>query len=313
MVGFDYKNRKIQQLAEYNADQTEFSALKYKITSVDAGIADDTIASNFDDYELQDPLDEEWARQDAAKDNAVGLILEVLQKRAKILGENYPFEINGSELILKEKSTSLVYRFCLAISNAPTVTTGKFVELPRKFELIAGQITKSIFGNEAQWLHTGWPRSSGLPTKFIELAAVIKEKTMSKNEWTWKPHAGLEDTDTLGFKDCGIDYLAWSDFFDQRDGKIFAMGQCACGNDWTGKFHDINLKKINKWFHPMTLVSAVKVLSIPYCAADGYLLECADQDNFLLDRLRLTLLCEKNGVIIDDKDNLENLISMVIK
>ncbi|ENO0459394.1 hypothetical protein ACAK56_003421 [Salmonella enterica] len=310
MVNINFGDKKIHQDAEYNADQAEFDALKFGTANIDSGIADDNIADSLDDYELEIPLDEDWAMRDTAKDSAAGLLLDKLKSRAELLGETYPFTISGSRISLKTGNTNLVYRFCLAISNAPNITTGEYVKLPRKFEHVAGMITKTILGNDSKWFHTGWPRSDNKPKKFIELAEEIKKEVCAQHEWTWMPQSGLEDCDAKAFKDCGIDYLAWTNMFDNREGKLFITGQCACGNDWTGKFKDINFPSLKGWFHPLTWITPTKALAIPYCASNGYLYQSSQDDNILLDRIRLSLLFEKNKVLLDVKE-LEDLIDMV--
>ena len=310
-MSYQVFDRKLHQDAESNADQTEFRALLFGSANVEAGIEDDNIANSLDDYQLDQQLDEDWAMDDAAKDSAAGLLLEKLRMRSEILGDHYPFEINGAEVSLKPGETSLVYRFCLAVSNAPNITKGEFTKLPREFEQIAAQVTRLMLGQGAQWLHTGWPRVQGAPRKFKDLVEYIKAETNSLHEWTWSPHAGLEDDDAIKIKDCGVDYIAWHDFFNNRDGKLYVMGQCACGNDWVNKFNDIKPKKLESWIRPLSLVSPIKTMAILFCSASGYLIDSSHEDNILLDRLRLTLICENNQLILEEKDNLESLIEMV--
>jgi len=306
----DNGQRKLHQDAEYNADQAEFRALQYRYSNVESGIEDDNIADSLDDYTLEQSRDEEWAMNDVAKDNAAGLLLEKLQSRAQKLGDSYPFELNGAEIKLKENQTNLVYRFCLAVANAPNITKGKYSHLPREFEQLAGQVVSSVFGSSTKWLHTGWPRPEGQPTKFKDLAEKINQET-GGHEWIFNPAPGFGEQDARKIKDCGVDFISWNDFFDTRDGKLYVAGQCACGNDWVNKFGDINFKKLERWFRPTSLVTPVKVLSIPFCATESYLFSSSDEDNILMDRTRLTLLHSKHEIQLRNTEVLEDLVAMV--
>lgn len=314
LTGFRLDNgqRKLHQEAEYNADQAEFRALQYRYANVESGIEDDNIADCLDDYALEQSSDEEWASNDVAKDNAAGLLLEKLQSRVQRLGDAYPFELNGAEIRLKETQTNLVYRFCLAIANAPNITTGQYAQIPREFEQLAGQVVSRVFGESTKWIHTGWPRPTGQPTNFQNLAEKINQET-GGNEWIFSPAPGFDVLDAKNIKDCGVDFISWNDFFDTRDGKLYIAGQCACGNDWINKFGDINFKKLERWFRPTSLVTPVKVMSIPFCATESYLFSSSEEDNILMDRTRLTLLHSKHEIQLHNTEALEDLVTLLRK
>lgn len=301
------------QEAEYNADQTELRALKYGISHFDAGIEDDNIAGSLDDYEPHDLNLEDWAISDATKDNAVGDIIETLKARSHLLGDAYPFKINKQSISLKAEHPNVVYLYCLAVANSPNITTGEFVKLPRLFERMAGEISINLLGSNANWMHTGWPRSQGLPPKFKDLVAEIKHHTFSKYEWSWKPQEGYADDDAKRIKDGGIDFLVWKDFSDSRDGRLFVAGQCACGNDWVNKFSDIQMKKLASWIHPTSWIPPVKLLAIPFCTVEEYINECSMQDSLLIDRIRLTNLYTTSGTELSVEEDMRVLIKFVLE
>lgn len=315
MVTLQYADRKLGQDAESNADQTEYAALKYKLASVESGIEDERLAGVLDDYENAEleGEQEEWALDDAAKDDAAGLTLDKLKHRQAVLGDLYPFEINGNQVSLKEGDVSPVYLFCLAISNAPYITKGEFVQLPRTFEQLSARLGKLVLGNSAHSMHTGWPRQDENPISFKELIDLIKSKVNAKFEWNWDPQLGLDTPEARYLKDCGLDFIVWRDFYDNRDGKLYLAGQCACGNDWTDKFGDINYNNIKKWVRPFAYIPPTKILTIPFCADECYMLDSADNENLILDRIRLTKLYPrmKNGNIDDLK--LGDLVNLVLE
>jgi hypothetical protein len=170
-------------------------------------------------------------------------------------------------------------------------------------------------GGSAKFFHTGWPRSEGEPKTFVELANKLQTQIRSNSEWTFNPILpGINEKSAKYIKDCGIDFIAWHDFFDIRDGMLFLTGQCACGNDWIHKFDDIKFKKLGLWFNPMTLIDPIKVLTIPFCSISEYILVSSHSDNFLLDRLRLTKLFYEQKINLGQQFTceLERLIQLVV-
>ncbi|EPJ8187703.1 hypothetical protein LGP27_003819, partial [Acinetobacter baumannii] len=52
-------------------------------------------------------------------------------------------------------------------------------------------------------------------------------------------------------KDLGIDQIIWVKRPDNRKhSHLFLFGQCACGQDYKEKYHDIDLKKLESYFRP---------------------------------------------------------------
>ena len=152
-----YSLRHQAQRSSYDADQAEFLALKEGSMIVDAGIYDERVAGAMDDFEVKDAaVRESWHAEDLKYDNAVGNILEEVERRRKIMGEMYPFSIDGGTLI-HTPSESSVYEFLLAICNASTITAGEFAWLPR-FERISARLVAAYFGADTRFIHTGAPR-----------------------------------------------------------------------------------------------------------------------------------------------------------
>ncbi|CAD7562658.1 hypothetical protein CIP106467_2762 [Citrobacter europaeus] len=279
-----------------DADEVEFSALIEKFSTIDNAIADEQIAGTLDDEiqdELSDHADEEWMIEDHGKDNILSDVADELQRRAKILKNSYPFIYEENHLKLKE-SYPISYILCLCISMAQNITEGSNTRLPRFFEIFAGAIFTRFFGEEAKHMHTGWPRSRKNPTEFQKLFKKLKRLINFRTlEWHWMPEAGLSNGDAGPIKDGGVDFISWKHFSDGRDGLLFALGQCACGNNWNTKFSDINIKRLESFFHPLSYVSCVKVFTTPYVLCDGMLKVASEDAGVVLDRIRLTLIHEK--------------------
>ena len=278
-----YSLRHQAQRSSYDADQAEFLALKEGSTIVDAGIYDERIAGAMDDFEVQDADDREpWHTDDLKYDNAVIIIHEEVERRIKIMGEMYPFSIDGGTLIHTPSENS-VYEFLLAICNASTITAGDYVCLPRLFERISARLVAEYFGADTRFIHTGVPRDSEIGSSFKEAMLTVAEQT---GEWIWGPEDGLPVEPVNG--DSGCDFVVWPVPSDGRQiGQLFILGQCACGNNWDTKFSDLIVKDLQKWFHPLSIVDPVRCFTTPFHVADEMLKVASRKAGLVFDRARL--------------------------
>lgn len=281
-----FGNRNVEQKLSQDADEVEVEALRLGSATIDSGIADERIASALDDFQ-SDSGEFEWMERDVANDNAVSGISAELIKRSEVLGDAYPFVIEGNQIYPKPGYELLTYKFCLLTSYAKDITTGPYTKLPRTFELVAKEYNQAHFGPFAKSFHTGWPRKPEEPKKFQDLAEKLHEET---REWFWHPQIGLSGEDSYYIKDGGIDYITWLEMPDERCGKLFVLGQCACGKDWNTKFGDVSLETLSYWFNPISWVKPIKAFSTPYALVEGYLFDASQQAGIVYDRLRLSKL-----------------------
>lgn len=283
-----YASRRLDQRTIEDADQAEFAAFVRQSAVIDTGIYDDRIAGALDDFEPEDStVHLDWQRQDLQYDTAVGRIHEELSRRSQMMGASYPFDIEDNKLI-HSASASGFYEFCLATCCANTITAGDFVGLPRAFERATALLLKSYLGEHATWLHTGSPRDRDVGTTFRD--AMMRLNALS-GEWIWGPEPDLpDDPSTTG--DEGMDFVVWIPSPDKRAGQLFILGQCACGDDWEGKFNDLSLDKLRKWFRPGWYVTPARAFATPHHLSDGHLLNAQREAGLVLDRARLTLIAE---------------------
>lgn len=285
-----YCTQNMDQRIAHDADQAEFSAIIRQSSVVDAGIYDDRVAGVMDDFDPMDTtIKADWHLRDIELDTAVGKVHEEIERRRLIMGEHYPFSLDGGQLTYKESKT-LFYEFCLAVCNAPTITEGLFTEMPRLFERASARLVRAYFGIYSEALHTGWPRDEGVGVRFKDAMNQLQSAT---SEWLWRPEDGLpEDPSPKAVKDEGLDFVVWKRSIDGRMGSLFILGQCACGNDWRDKYWDLNLKRLQKWFNPMTLIDPIRSFTTPHHIADSLLTDAQREAGLIFDRARLTLIAE---------------------
>lgn len=280
-----------------NADQTEWKAYLLGNTPIESGFDDNLAAGNTEEYSSEGAeASETFMESDRTKDNAGSSIHSEIGRRAKMLGSDYPFIIRGNNLLYignEELISHTVYTFLLAIANAKSIIAGEFVKLPREFELLCNDLVRWHYGYYAKSIHIGWPRSeTDLPNHFERLA---REYIMPQTgEWNWDPHPEADLTVLDYIKDGGLDFLVWLESPDGDKGKLFVTGQCACGDDWDSKYHDIDpeFKKLKKWFSKgVSWVDPVRVFGVPFCINGADRFDVTQQAGIFYDRLRLTLLC----------------------
>lgn len=314
-----WNNRRQDERVAKDADQAEMMAVKYGSCNLEAGTFDDRIADAMDDYEIRDPRGEipRWASEDMKFESATNdIALEVI-RRCELLGNYYPFEISGNRLHYT-RSDTLVYEFCLAVSLAQSLNEGDHARLPIAFERLVRDALICFLGPGAQGYRTGWP-ADAREERPVRFKAVIEKLREMTGEWHWSPHPDLgDDPSHQTTKDEGLDVVIWKQI-DRRGGKLFLLGQCACGGSFSTKFHDLDqqLTKLHRWINPISWVAPVRVFSTPrHIPNDAEFHQINKEAGLTLDRVRLTLLAEADSnrdfIKGNVKDSLAGLIGLVI-
>ena len=306
-----YHKRHEAQRSVMGADRAEFQAMKNGAAEIDSGVYSDRVAGSLDDSDFIPQDAERWHGDDLKYDTAVGGTRDEIERRIRILRTAYPFELKGGTLCHLSGPSS-IYEFFLSICNATTLTSGGYVHLPRLFERIAAQLVAAYFGQHATGIHTGAPRDPDTGSSFMQAMKNVEAQT---NEWDWGPDEGLPDEHHQG--DEGCDFIVWLMASDRRKiGQLFVLGQCACGNDWQSKYGDLDLKKLKKWFNPLSVVDPVRSFATPHHVTNVVLREASRQAGLFFDRARLTMTAHgAGGDVIGDKmkDSMKSLIDLVLR
>lgn len=277
-----------QKIAE-SADQTEWHSVLHGFSAIDEGARDEEIASALHDHEpaADDALGDfeksehkplEWPKHDLAIDNIVGEVRAEIIRRVACMDNAYPFELVGNSLKHRGDGCDL-YTLLLLISLFENIAQQNS-HAPSFFEQISAQIVAAYFGEYAMPFHTGFPRDPN-----VSFEDKMREIQKSTGEFVWGPDEGANPSN---IKDAGMDFVvALPHADDRKDGQLFAIGQCACGRNWEEKLDSLQIRKIQKWFNPMTQVSPVKVFSTPRHVVDEKLKDASRRAGLLFDRARL--------------------------
>lgn len=291
-----YTSRHRDQISATNADQAEFSAMKLGLAVVDAGVMDERISGEMDDLDfgIAGDLDDgakRWHRDDLAMDGLSGAARDEIVRRGVLLGDNYPFELDGSSLLYR-RSKSGFYEYCLSISMAPSITKGRYVRLPRSFERFAAFIIQKHLGTRWKSFHIGAPRNKKNGKQFRDALKLLSAQSSSGVDWVVNPAPGFPDDPGIS-GDGGMDFVVWSPSSDGRPGQLFVVGQCACGNDWPEKYQDLRMTRLEIWMKPVTIVPLVRCFTTPFLMSEGNFLNAHYEAGWTLDRARLTYMAEE--------------------
>lgn len=288
--GQSWENRfQYDRLAE-NADEAEWLAVIDGAAHVSAGTADEAMADAGDEFAPQgaDALidNDRLQGQELLQEARQGTVYELLIERRALLGDAYPFRIDGNSLIYTPNVLP-VYELLLGICQAPSLTHAPYCELPRLFESLSMLAGRAYFGPHADGYRTGWPRPENLKSFKLAINDLMSKSGGYLAEWQWQPAEYLpEDPAPKFIKEEGLDVVVWNTWPDRRTGQLYLLGQCACGKDWLTKDKDLVLDDLTEWFR-LPRVAPLRSLFTPRYAVDPILNTLSHTAGLVFDRIRI--------------------------
>lgn len=234
-------------------------------------------------------------QQRARIDAACGEILGEIKKRVLAAKAAYPFKIEGTALVLAGKASDYVpYIFCLCLSwFGWKAKKGKKIFPRRMFEDLSKHAAEAFIGGRA--LRFGAPRTE-LPAAFkdalLHLAVAIGEGQVRE---VHGPVNAQDDT---------LDLIAWRDFPDGQEGKLFLVGQCASGGDWEKKKRELDAEAFfDDWFseRPPSLRGMRIGLFIPHRVPRKKWAPTTRRAGIIFDRCRIAYWTHQNKGFKDQK------------
>lgn len=263
-----------------NADQAEWAAIDRNFSSINSSLLDDRISGALDDESEGDRIEGDAIEED----ELAGETLEQIELRQALLGDLYPFRLDGQVLHYTGPGSG-VYEFCLQISLMDHSENQNSAEIVL-FELMSAKAVADVFGGD--FYRTGWPSHSvaDRPLRFAEVGERLNTLT---GEWIWQPiPPNAIDPPTTEVKDEGLDFVVWRRF-DSRDGSFFVAGQCACGKNWRTKFNDLTWDGISRWWARPCHVQFTRALAVPYVVpGTNAIQDISRQAGLVFDRIRLS-------------------------
>lgn len=271
-----------------SADQVEFNAIKNETSSFSEASSSEFIAGVNDEYISSDLLSDRLQGNEIVREAIEGSVAEIINERKRLLGDLYPFKLEGNSLQYSPIEGALrIYEFLLWICQAPSLSEKPYNELPKLFEKISVLAGMSYIGQTSCGFVTGWPRPRKI-SRFKDLINKLKEISGShESEWDWRPQSHLpSDPNPTHIKDGKLDVVICNNWPDGRTGRLYYFGQCACGENWLDKTNELCLDTLSEWFS-LPRVKPVRCFFTPRYANKSLLNEISFKGGLVFDRIRI--------------------------
>ena len=281
-----------------NADQTELMAVLDGIAPLDTGIQDELQASA---YENETSENSGWVAEDASIDSITSDVTTELYRRKQLLGDSYPFAFKDGGLeYLPNKN--IFYVFCMLIVLLDSKKPIHNQRLLRSFERISMKLIKIHFGDSFEAHHFGFPRDD--KSGFVRAVEALRKRVPVDDELILQNTFIQNIAPSHDQMDLGIDQFVWCKSpIDRKFGNIFFLGQCACGEDYVNKTHDIDLSKIKNYFYPFFHIDPIKMMSVPFCLPDAEIKRLSTSAGMIFDRLALSKIYSKNRIELGELES----------
>lgn len=200
-------------------------------------------------------------------------------KRARQLGNLYPFTADKNHLISKKDGADGLYATMLLVSPNSDTRKGKKEELNQSaklFEIAAEHCFRDFFGANTETVNFGHPSIVGRPQEFGEAVKWIAAKLSVNLGSGFRPPR---------MKDGGVDIFVWKRFIDGFPGAVIMLLQCTVKSDFKNKIGDIDLNLWASWLS--SDLNPLAGLCVPMCVADDVTWNEVNTRGILFDRMRL--------------------------
>ncbi|SEP77347.1 hypothetical protein [Microlunatus flavus] len=190
----------------------------------------------------RDRLDDLAASEVGASAMKVAMAIDTMAKRAKVLGDSYPFRVSDLA-VLRQKSVH-ADRYSALLFLTPgsvarqTVRAQETAAMGNLLEEIAEAALANFWGLGGIALSFGYPSKHGRPEPFDQAVLWLAGKIGLEAGRGYRPPRR---------KDGGVDVVAWRQFADRRPGFPLALAQCTIQAEAFTKTTDIDLRLWASW------------------------------------------------------------------
>ncbi len=213
-----------------------------------------------------------------------------LNRRAKLLGNKYPFELDQKGYNLKIKPNQsgqcVIYKFLLFCTRLNMLSNRIQNKLDgtQIFEKLSSHSAQIYFGTRSKSIVFGTSVSGGFTQKISTLIKEIGEGGTFKNHIGTKP------------KDDSLDIVVYNEFKDKKPSKFIAFGQCKTGTNWEDTLSVLDIQSFcDSWFTSPFLVKPLKVFFISQYFPHEFWFTKGLRAGIIFDRFRI-LECIDNDL-----------------
>ncbi|MEX0937620.1 MAG: hypothetical protein WDZ59_07145 [Pirellulales bacterium] len=311
-----------KQRFAYDADEVELQAIRGGVASVAGGAHDELISGEADEIGTTTAgAVPRWQEMESAISEIAGGALEVAGLRKGILGELYPFAIDGGGLVHSEAS-NLFYDYCLLTSVAASRPDRRHQSLVRHFERVVRDLLVAFVGGDAVGVRIGWPSEKDwdqLPKRMRRKVEWMKSLCgYDVDEWTFDTAKRLDAVRERA-KDARIDVVVHRTHGDGRIGGITLLGQCGCGrgdvDSSSRKHEELSTAWLSHFFGRNSIPSGLRAFATSQhiVRSDDLYAKQSVADVMILDRIRLCILANDHPVVVDaHRDRIVQMMSDVL-
>lgn len=271
-----------------NTDEAEWAAFLNGRAHISQGTRDDMMSEAVFEQEGMLTPGDRYMEREGVEEGLQASVLEIIEERQSLLGvDGYPFALENNSLKFLGDNSHPYLAF-LAICNLESLTRAPFNKVPVAFEYISLIAAQAYLGPASKGWRFGWPRDNEIDLRISAAASNLKSRAGNhQSEWDWNPKAYLpQEPTTRSLKDAGLDFVAWVGWKDRGPAQLQLVGQCACGEDWKLKTHDLTLPQLRQWM-AVPEPAPIRALFTPRHTPFPSIQYKAAQAGLIFDRVRL--------------------------
>ena len=239
-----------------------------------------------DDLDDDEPLDELVEGEDNALEALADAAFALLAERTLIVGDMYPFSVDGSLLTATGWARTSPYAFLAALTHFGPRAGGTREGAPLFERVSAAALVEYLGGaGTARSYDFGFPRLD-TPASF---RAAINDLCRRMGEGG---QCRVSRPKVADMKDAGLDLVAWTPFEDGRTNQLSVFGQCAAGRDWRNKVTELQpVQFCRSWMVEPPVLSPLAAFFVPrQIEPDRWQIDALHDRQLLFDRLRIARL-----------------------
>jgi hypothetical protein len=219
------------------------------------------------------PEDPETEGEELGKQAQLGQVQALLRHREEVFGSDYPFKLDGADVLrLKDPASEgqRLYFFLLIASCYRNIKSGSDrKKLTSGFERLAVPVLKRYFGGRLEAFVFGTAGEEGERYHGGLKEAVKRLAADTGFDLTRKWEENCEAASSSG--DRGIDVVGWIPFdsTDPADLKFVVFGQCATGKNWSEKQFDAAPQRWGRFLHQSGPVTNALLISFSWRGPGG--------------------------------------------
>jgi hypothetical protein len=209
-------------------------------------------------------------------------VFSVLEHRAKLLGEFYPFKITAGVVACSPPFTEklLPYVFCLCLAYLGEIHSTKRLKPRLMFEELSAFAASAYLGGDQFLFGTSRSRDGDQTKRFKDAVTSLCHFVGEGSAFRSQPG--------LAKKDDHVDVVIVKHFMDRGTSKLVLFGQCASGVHWPSKISELQPTKFwDHWMEQSRVSEILRSFFVPFSIDPKKWDYHARYAGLLFDRLRI--------------------------